>query len=226
MGCNRLASCLDVFLDDEIPEDDRRALESHVRDCADCGTLLARERRLQRALKAQPVPEPGADVLERALSNAVARGTRHRRSRWLTATIGGALAAGFALWIAIGAFQQQLPASPPAPPVASVTMTLHETRTIQLVFAAPAEMENARLSLSLPPGVELVGHDGRREIRWRTKLQPGKNVLPLALVVREGHGGELVAQLKHGARQKTFRVRVMVRRDQPDLASTHGSTTA
>ncbi|MGQ0835502.1 MAG: anti-sigma factor family protein [Gammaproteobacteria bacterium] len=226
MGCNRLASCLDAFLDGDMPDGERRALETHVRDCADCGTLLARERRLQRALKAQPVSEPGADVLERALSNAVASGTRHRRTRWLTAAVGGALAAGFALWMAIGAFQQQLPATSPAAPVASVTMTLHEPRTIQLVFAAPAEIENARLSLSLPPGVELVGHDGRREIRWRTTLQPGKNVLPLALVMREGDGGELVARLSHGSRQKVFRVRVMVRRDQPDLASTHGSTTA
>jgi len=109
--------------------------------------------------------------------------------------------------------------------MASVTMTLQETRTIRLVFAAPADMSDASLSLSLPPGVELAGHEGRHEIRWKTSLQRGKNVLPLKLVAREGSGGELVAHLEHGDRQKTFRVRVMVRPDPHDLASTYGSTT-
>jgi hypothetical protein len=226
MSCNRLANCLDAFLDGDIPESERRALEEHVDDCAQCGALLAREHRLQRALKARPVPEPGADILERALSNAAQRSRQDRRSRWWPAALGGALAAGFALWTAIGWLGQPAITSAPVTPVASVTMTLHETRTIQLVFASPVEMSDARLSLSLPPGVELAGRAGRREIRWKTSLQRGKNVLPLVLVVQGGSGGDLVARIEHGNRHKTFRTRVVIRPDRDDLASTHGSTTA
>ncbi len=225
MSCNRLAICLDAFLDGDIREDERDALEAHIRDCAECQTVLAREHHLQLALKARQIPEPPADVLERMLSTAVHRGTRQRRSRWWSAAVGGALAAGLAAWVVMGPLQQRSAASPPSASVASVTMTLQETRTIRLVFASPADMSDARLSLQLPPGVELAGHAGQHEIRWKTSLQRGKNVLPLKLVAREGSGGDLVAHLEHGDRQKTFRVRVMVRPDQHDLASTHGSTT-
>jgi Putative zinc-finger len=228
MSCNRLAICLDAFLDGDIQQDERAALEAHIRECAECESLLAREHRLQQTLKARPVPEPTTDVLEQMLSTAVHRGTRQQRSRWWSAAVGGALAAGLAAWMLLGPLQQRPIASPPSAPVASVTMTLQETRTIRLVFASPADMGDARLSLSLPSGVELVGHEGQREIRWKTQLQRGKNVLPLKLVAHEGSGGELIAQLKHGEHQKTFRVRVLVRPNQHDnasIVSTYGSTT-
>jgi hypothetical protein len=225
MGCNRLASCIDAFLDGEIAEAERRVLDEHIGACADCVRVLAREQSLQRVLKARPVPEPSAESLERTLKTAMQRGAQRKRSLW-GAAVGGALAAGLAVWAAIGALQQRevLPAQ--APPVASVSMTLHETRTIQLVFASPADLADAHLSLLLPPGVELAGHDGQTEIRWRTSLQRGKNVLPLELVVREGSGGLLVARLEHGDRQKTFRVRVTVRPNQAELPTKQRSTTA
>jgi putative zinc finger protein len=223
MSCNRLANRLDAFLDGDIPASERSVLEEHVAGCADCSALLAREHRLQRALKSRSVPEVGADVLERALTRAAHGGSQRRTVRWWPTALGGALAAGLAFWTVLGVLRQ--PTVERAAPVASVTMDLHETRTIQLVFASPAKMRNARLSLSLPPGVELAGYAGRSEIRWRTSLQRGKNVLPLELVVQEGSGGDLVARIEHGRRQKTFRTRVVIRQDRDDRASTNGSTT-
>lgn len=223
MSCNRLATCLDAFLDGDIPASERAVLDEHIAACADCGALLAREHRLQRALKARSIPEVSAEALERTLARAASGGRQGRPVRWWPTALGGALAAGLAFWAVLGIFRQ--PTVERAAPVASVTMSLRETRTIQLVFASPARMSNARLSLSLPPGVELAGYAGRREIRWRTSLRRGKNVLPLDLVVHEGSGGELVTRIEHGRRQKTFRTRVVVRGDRDDRDSTNGSTT-
>lgn len=223
MGCNQLASCLDAFLDGDIPEQERLALDAHIQDCASCGVVLARERQFHRALQALPVPEPGPDRLERMLSNAATRRVKEHRTRWWFAAVGGAIAAGLIGWLTIGPLLQPSAMQQPAVPVASVTMTLQEPRTIRLVFASPTQMRDARLDLSLPSGVELVGHEGRREIHWETSLQPGKNVLPLRLIVREGSGGELIARLKQGDRQKTFRVRVTVRRSRHAFAPAHGS---
>lgn len=225
MSCQHLANRIDAFLDGDIPEGERAALEAHVHDCADCSALLARENRRQRLMKAQPVPEPTPDVFDRMLEAAGERATRERQSWRMKKAVGGALAAGLIAWSLVSVFNRSslptpapLQAQAPAP-VASVTMTLQETRTIRLVFASPDDLNDAKLSLVLPPGVELAGHDGEQQVRWKTNLQRGKNVLPLKLVVREGAGGELLARLEHGDRQKTFRVRVVVRpdRDQASL---------
>jgi hypothetical protein len=240
MNCNQLSNCIDAYMDGELPQDARAALDLHVSGCAACGALRAHELRLQRALKAQPVVEPGADALERALSIAAHTGARRTGVR-RNVGIGAALAAGLAVVAVIGSLRQPAPvtsapaqlASVPAPvpaatpaavaPESRVTLTRTQTRTIQLVFGTRAELNDARLILSLPPGVELAGRSGQREVRWRTSLQRGNNVLPLELVVREGTGGEIVARLEHGSRHKTFRVRVTVDPDQHDSSTTIGS---
>jgi hypothetical protein len=121
-----------------------------------------------------------------------------------------ALAASAATWFVTGHISPTTAAPPMATPVATVTMTRQEIRTIQLVFNSEAAMNDAQLSLQLPSGVELARHRNRRDFLWNTRLQTGKNILPLDLVVREGAGGELVARLSHAGKMKTFRINVAV----------------
>lgn len=219
MACNRLNDCLDAYLDGDIAASELEALEEHVRGCPVCTELLVRERRMERALREHPVAEPSEEFFEKALEVSAASDSAHfrRRTRWAVGA-GSALAAGLAIWLAV---IPQL--RTPAPPVAAVTLALHETRTIKLVFGSETEIQHARLSLSLPPGVEIAGHEGRQEIHWKTSLRPGKNVLPLELILQGGSGGDLVARLEQKDKQKTFHVRIAVASPHQGLKSLKGS---
>lgn len=222
MACNRLNDCLDAYLDGDIAASELEALEEHVRGCPVCTELLVRERRMERALREHPVAEPGDEFFEKALVVSAASDSARdrRRSRWAVGA-GSALAAGLAIWLAV--IPQLRTPEPPVSPVATVTLALHETRTIKLVFGSETEIQHARLSLSLPPGVELAGHEGRQEIHWKTSLHPGKNVLPLELILQEGSGGDIVARLEQKDKQKTFVVRIALASPHQGLNSLKGS---
>jgi len=121
----------------------------------------------------------------------------------------GALAAGIAVLVVGGLFLQN-PELTSSDPVTGVSMAVHETRTINLVFASATELEGVSLTVALPDGVELADYRGLDRVSWTTRLQAGKNVLPLELVAIGGSGGELVARLQHEGDEKVFTVRVGV----------------
>lgn len=208
MSCTRLSDCLDAYLDGDLPAAELQQVEDHLRSCTACSDLLARERALERTLHAQPVNEPSAGFFEQAIARAASEGTRSRRRTTWAVGLGAALAATLAMWFVVPHLRAPEQAQPS--PVAIVTLTLNEVRTVNLVFASATEIQNARLSLSLPPGVALASHQGRQEVRWKTRLRAGKNVLPLELVLQEGSGGNLIARLDDGRQQKTFYVRVAI----------------
>ena len=208
MSCNILACCLDAFVDRELPDAERSQIERHAAECAACGALLAREQQLRQALRQLPLPEPDAAYLDRAFARARHPELRVRNANWKVVAT-AALAASVATWFVAGHFTPAL--MPQADkPVATVSMAIHETRTIHLVFESATAIESAELRLSLPPGVELAQHRNRQEFAWKTRLRAGKNWMPLQLVVRDGSGGDLVARLSHEGMQKTFRVKVTV----------------
>lgn len=222
MSCQRLNDCLDAYLDDDIQCAERSALEEHVAACVDCSKHLARERALQAAVCKHPVVEPSADFFEQALGRAAREGRRVRqRNRWMVG-IGGAVAASLAIWLAVMPPTRTLQPRAVAA-IATVTLALHETRTVKLVFGSATAIPEARLSLRLPPGVELAGYRGRQVVHWKTSLRPGKNVLPIELILQEGSGGDLIARLEQAGKHKTFRMRVAIASTQTGLKASNGS---
>jgi hypothetical protein len=92
----------------------------------------------------------------------------------------------------------------------TVTLTLGEPRTVNLVFDSRVPLADVELTVDVPAGVELAEHPGERRVVWHAPLAPGSNVLPLTLVARGGSGGTLGARLRHGGDQKTFAVELAV----------------
>jgi hypothetical protein len=97
----------------------------------------------------------------------------------------------------------------------SVAMTVGERRDVNLVFTSRTELADAGLVIELPEGVELVGHAGERRIRWRTRLAPGNNIVPLALVAPTPAAGQIIARLRAGEAEKVFRIQVSVDPGEP-----------
>ena len=161
-------------------------------------------------LKDYPMPEATAGYYDQALVRATHEGSRRQRNRWLMTGFGSAIAAGLALWI-VGGFFITTPQLPQADPtIPGITMTLAEPRTINLVFASAEALNAATLTVQLPPGIEMSGFPGQREVTWETSLTAGKNLLPLKLIATSPQGGEVFATLRHDDRGRTFRLRVDV----------------
>ena len=91
-----------------------------------------------------------------------------------------------------------------------VAMTLEQPHTVNLVFSSAAALDDATLTVTLPPGIEVAGFAGQREITWRTSLREGKNLLPLKLIATLPTDGVLLATLRHGDDDRTFRFRIDV----------------
>ena len=87
---------------------------------------------------------------------------------------------------------------------------MSESHTVNLVFASADALDDVSLTVDLPEGVQLSGYENRRQVQWNTRLQAGKNVLPLELVAVDGRGGQLVARLRHSDKEKIFTVNVTI----------------
>jgi hypothetical protein len=161
-------------------------------------------------LKDYPMPNASAGYFDQALVRATHEGSRRQRNRWMITGFGSAVAAGLVLWMVGGFFltAPDLPIADPAIP--GITMTLEEPRTINLVFASAEPLDMATLTVRLPPGIEMSGFPGQREVTWETSLKAGKNLLPLTLIATSPLGGEVFATLRHDDRGRTFRLRVDV----------------
>lgn len=211
MICKQLTNELDDYVDGQMDPAAKATLAAHIENCGDCRALLEDERQLRESLKdygASRMPHPDAAFFDRALAKAAQNGTRRQRNRWIMTGVGGTIAAGLVLWMLGGAFLN-MPVAPEAA-IPSIAMTLEEPRDLNLVFSSATALANATMTVVLPPGVEVAGFAGQREITWITSLTAGKNVLPLTLIATSPQGGELMATLQHEGDDRTFRVQVIV----------------
>ncbi|MBI3394164.1 MAG: zf-HC2 domain-containing protein, partial [Nitrospirae bacterium] len=71
MPCDEMRERLSPYLEGELGESERRALEAHLKECADCTALLAVLRESVASLRAMPEAEPPAH-LARKIQQAVA----------------------------------------------------------------------------------------------------------------------------------------------------------
>lgn len=209
MNCDTFTTRLDDYLDGTADAEFQEAAADHLDGCAACAQYVERARRLQSALAAYPVAGPGEGFAGRALAGAIQSGSRRRPPRLIAAGFIAAFAASVLTVIYTGLLVEA-PRTEIAAGLPMVSMTVDAPRTVNLVFASALALDDVSLLIDLPEGVELAGYEGQSQVRWRTMLESGRNVLPLELIAREPVRGELVAQLGHGDRRKVFRVFVSV----------------
>jgi hypothetical protein len=187
-------------------------MNEHVASCATCAELVRRETSLREVMGhyAAAVPVRDEDFFDRMLTKAVAAGKKHEgRTAWFRG-LATAAAAGLILWFAASMLLGGGANSVARRPVPTVMMRVEEPQTVNLVFSSPTQLERATLHLRLPRRVEIAGFEGQRQIAWITRLQQGKNVLPLRLTAISGRGGVVRATLRHGGKERVFYVLLRV----------------
>ncbi len=209
MICKDFNETLDDYIDGSLDPATAEECSAHVASCADCRSLVEREREIRALLKDYPMPQAAAGFYDDALVKAAQTGTRRQRNRWMMTGFGGAIAAGIAAWVVFG-FLLGTPQTTTDidTSIPGVTIALEQPRTLNLVFASATALDSATLTVALPDGVELDGFPGQREVTWETSLVEGRNLLPLTLIATKGSGGVLLATLEHDDRDRVFRLRV------------------
>lgn len=150
-----------------------------------------------------------AGIVESAASQASARRrwrpSRPRFTPWLGATITAAAAAALAA-IMLGLPQPE----PPAEAAADLRMTLYQPREVGLAIEAETAMPGAFLTVTVQGGIDLLGFDEQRELRWQTDLDAGMNMLSLPLIAHSLGQGRLTALVEHGDKTQRIEFRVQI----------------
>lgn len=176
------AALVSAYHDGMLPPSKRRQVESHIRVCAECHTLLQDYRATRTGIQALPWRQAPATMLDQVRAQvAVERRRERQQSRFrplagLAASLATAAAAFFAGTV--------LPVSLPTTmaeqrPVASVSVPSNDMNTvardsvIELQFASPVDRGNVEQSLQLTPplAAHLEWQDDRLRIVPKDQLE-------------------------------------------------------
>src|SRR5690606_14519812 len=158
-----------------------------------------------------------ARAFERAMAAAVgaAPQTRPRPSFWSGLGLGAALAASVATAVFMFAPLERAandaitaPGTPNALTVPALAMTPNELRAVNISVTTQAALEGAEIQVSRSGVVGLDGYGAERKLSWRTNLEPGLNQLTLPLVASGVGTGQVVVEVSHGGKRRTFVVDV------------------
>jgi hypothetical protein len=153
------------------------------------------------------LPGLSAELTERLLATAIARGERarlHRRASAVSMTLLLVIAAA---GIRFGGYD----AADPTVVFAGVG----DAHVIRLVYDSRTDRDDAQVSVTLAGNLEVAGHPGARDLTWSTSLRKGKNVLELPVVLRNTSDAPLNVAFASDSGVKE--VRLLVRAVTPAL---------
>ncbi|HET8697998.1 MAG TPA: hypothetical protein VFO94_10955 [Gammaproteobacteria bacterium] len=206
---------LSVLQRDGSSELARRAATEHLARCEDCRNAAHAFATL-RADRDLPIPLPGDDVFRRAIAAAV--GSQRAPSRsgfWWGVGVGAALAASLVL--AVLAFGPLEVATPPSA-APHIVLNVNEQRDVSVALSSPEPLEGAEIRVALRGEVALRGFDDQRELTWSTDLDRGVNQLTLPLVGLQVGSGQVVVEVQHGDKRRSFVVDVVTTDERPAAA--------
>ena len=179
-----------------------RAAMEHAGECADCQAAL-RAVEAMRTLRDEPAPIVADGAIERAVDRALATSPaqRYRSGFWTGLASGAALAATIAA-VALGGWLWSSGGSAVAVP--EVRAALNQPSNVTVSLESPERLANAEVRVELRGGVELDGYAGQRELRWSTDLDRGVNQLTLPVVAIDASGGQVLVEVTHGQKRRTF----------------------
>jgi hypothetical protein len=155
MECENIRKRLKAFLDGELEEADRTAIQDHLEHCQDCAGVARQFERLTGVLKAWKAEAPPADMYDRLKA-----GLESRESWWkklLTPAFAGRAALRFAevaavvfITLAVSHYFQKPAPVRPGDDLATINfyLTEHQEAVLQAASMESAERPAARVTLS------------------------------------------------------------------------------
>ena len=91
-----------------------------------------------------------------------------------------------------------------------VRIALNQRSNVTVTLETPEALPNAEVRVELRGAVALDGYAGQRELRWSTNLDSGVNQLTLPVVASQASGGQVLVEVTHGVKRRTFVLDVRV----------------
>jgi len=218
MQCEKILKQLDDYLDSELTQAERRLVDQHLPDCANCRTEYDFAQELLQQCRNQSAVMPRTGYEARMLSflerDQYKQPSKPRFfapgfsafSTWFAAGFGSAVATLLVVWFLVfdisGPTQDNMP-------IMTVELPVMQSKKVALVFTSPHNIRNAAMTIELPAGTEIVGYPGQRIINWQTNLKQGTNRLNLPIIIRSKQGGTLLAQISHQGQTRTFKLKLI-----------------
>lgn len=207
MQCQNVKLMFDEYLDGTLTAQQRDELVRHFDTCPACQRDLAELEILRLNLRDMPIEPARKNFAVEAIAAATGSDAPVTQNRtgfmhWFGAGFAGALVAGLVLW---GVITSHAPSIPQAPQ-AGFSISLYQPQKISLAFNSPADIRDVTVSIELPREFEVVGHEGRRLLSWKTNLKKGRNILTLPVVARGEGKGMMIARLSRNKQTKMLQV--------------------
>ena len=93
-------------------------------------------------------------------------------------------------------------ATPGVVPEVRLAVNMPQDVTVTLESAEP--LADAEVRVELRGALALDGYAGQRELKWMTSLDRGINQLTLPVVALDATGGQVLVEVAHGAKRRTF----------------------
>jgi hypothetical protein len=185
------------------PGADMRAALDHAAGCHDCQDAL-RALDALHMLRDEPAPLFDEAAVERAIDKALTASPeqRYRRGFWSGLASGAALAATVAA-LAVSAWLWRAGSDAPVA-VPEVRLALNQRSDVTVTLESPEPLVAAEVRVELRGAVALDGYSGQRELRWSTNLDRGINQLTLPVVAIDATGGQVLVEITHGDKRRTF----------------------
>jgi hypothetical protein len=213
MKCEDVLSVLQR--DDARDDLAKRAASEHLSRCEDCRNA-AHAFAVLRADRDLPIALPHEDVMRRAIAAAASGPPARPSGFWLGVGVGAALAASLAL--AIMTFRPVEVVGPPPSSAPQIVLNVNEQRNVSVALSSPEPLANAEIKIALRGEIALRGFDDEREVSWRTDLDRGVNQLTLPLVGLHAGSGQVVVEVEHGDKRRSFVVDVLTTDGPPTAA--------
>jgi len=210
MKCADFELDLDAWQEGLLASSESAGMQEHLEACARCRAYAEQVRELRRRLAALPEPPMRPAFPARALRRA------HRRGRWQRWSAVSALAAGILAAAVLVGVRWGLSMQPSS---RVLLVPLQGQRTVTLALDSRHPMQDVTFEVRVPANVELAGYPGRRDLRWKGRLQQGRNGLSLPLRARGAGSGTLVARIEHQGQVKEIRIRLRVSGESQPSAS-------
>ena len=205
MNCETTIRYLNEFLDGILDREKDQEIQLHIKNCESCHKLLQREQDLRTALLKLQVPKLRHDFVQFVLTKSR---QQHALQKKRKVAMGGALAAGFALFFVISLLVK-LPAENPGV-VPEITLARDQIHKIKLVINSKRVIDGATFTVQLPRNVALKGFPDQQTISWQGQLRQGKNLLVLPVIARGPVDGELITLIEKEQKKKVFHLNIQM----------------
>ena len=207
MNCERAIEILTSPADAKFAEEREQATR-HLSACADCRDAYGAFYTLRRVSLA-PVPPVPAGAFERALAAARATsGDRGRLRFWTGMGVGSALAASLAIAVFTLTPLNQNSESARTP---ELELAIDVPQIVSISLSTDSALDDAEIHVVLSGAVDLDGYFGERSLSWRTNLAAGANQLSLPVVATGPDGGQVLVEVIHEGKRRSFLVDVKAR---------------